>query len=220
MHKILRASDMATLREHNRAVCVYLSSSQLIAARYHELAAEVGRALCERNMSLVSGGGGISTMGVLARTVRANGGHTTGVIPEQLMALEVGDMNADELFVTRDMRERKALMDAHSDAFLALPGGLGTLEELLEVWVGRTLGMHLKPVVVLDPWGDFAELLDLVKGLQQRKMVRADAAADALWTTSVDEALDAIERAWQRGEGRGGTPQTLTVHPDEWLEAD
>lgn len=210
---------MASL-ENNRAVCVYLSSSQLISNRYHQLAAQVGRALCERNMSLVSGGGGISTMGELARTVRANGGHTTGVIPEQLMALEVGDLNADELLVTRDMRERKALMDAHSDAFLALPGGLGTLEELLEVWVGRTLGMHRKPVVVLDPWGDFAELRDLVQGLQDRKMVRADAAADAVWTTSVVEALDVIEEHWQRGEGRGATPSALTIHPDEWLEAD
>ena len=211
---------MATDRAHQRAVCVYLSSTELISARYHELAAEVGRELCARNMNLVSGGGGISTMGELARTVRANGGHTTGVIPQQLMALEVGDLNADELLVTRDMRERKALMDAHSDAFLALPGGLGTLEELLEVWVGRTLGMHLKPVVVLDPWGDFAELRDLVNGLLNRKMVRAEAAADALWTTSVTDALDAIERAWECGEGRDATPSRRVSHPDEWLEAD
>lgn len=211
---------MATSREHQRAVCVYLSSSQLISQRYHDLAAAVGRELCSRQMRLVSGGGGISTMGELARTVRANGGHTTGVIPEQLMKWEVGDLNADELIVTRDMRERKALMDAHSDAFLALPGGLGTLEELLEVWVGRNLGMHLKPVVVLDPWGDFVELRHLVDGLVERKMVRDQAAADAHWVRSVDEAFDVIEEAWRRGEGRGATAASNTGHPDEWLEAD
>ncbi len=211
---------MTTNQGHQRAVCVYLSSSQHIASRYYELAAEVGRELCARQMRLVSGGGGISTMGELAQTVRANGGHTTGVIPQQLLDWEVGDTDSDELIVTRDMRERKALMDAHSDAFLALPGGLGTLEELLEVWVGRTLGMHRKPVVVLDPWGDFSELRDLVAGLLDRKMVRPEAASDVAWTTSVADALDAIERGWSIGEGRGAIVPTQTGHPDEWLEAD
>lgn len=211
---------MAATREHQRAVCVYLSSSQHISSRYFELAADVGRGLCARDMQLVSGGGGISTMGELARTVRAHGGHTTGVIPQQLLDWEVGDTESDTLLVTRDMRERKAIMDAHSDAFLALPGGLGTLEELLEVWVGRTLGMHLKPVVVLDPWGDFAELRQLTKGLVERKMVRPEAVADAIWVSSVAEALDAIEMGWSLGEGRGAAISPQAGHPDEWLEAD
>lgn len=171
-------------------------------------------------MRLVSGGGGISIMGQLARDVRAAGGHTTGVIPQRLVDWEVGDTDADELIVTRDMRERKALMDAHSDAFLALPGGLGTLEELLEVWVGRTLGMHRKPVVVLDPWGDFADLRTLVAGLLDREMVRKEAAEDVTWTDSVDLAFDAIDAAWRAGEGRDAQPARSTGHPDEWLEAD
>jgi hypothetical protein len=171
-------------------------------------------------MRLVSGGGGISTMGELARSVRAHGGHTTGVIPQQLLDWEVGDTDSDELIVTRDMRERKARMDANSDAFLALPGGLGTLEELLEVWVGRTLGMHVKPVVVLDPWGDFHDLRTLVDGLLERRMVRQQAADDVRWATSIPEALDLIELAWAAGEGRGAQSGPQTGHPEEWLEAD
>ncbi len=211
---------MATAGGHHRAVCVFLSSSEHIAPRYHQLAAELGAEICARGMRLVSGGGEISTMGELARSVRAHGGHTTGVIPQQLLDWEVGDTDSDELIVTRDMRERKARMDANSDAFLALPGGLGTLEELLEVWVGRTLGMHLKPVVVLDPWGDFHDLRTLVDGLLDRQMVRQQAADDVQWTTTIPEALDAIDAAWLAGEGRGALLDGSAGRPEEWLEAD
>lgn len=206
--------------DHQRSVCVYLSSSQHIDQRYFDLATSVGRELAARRMRLVSGGGGISTMGELARTVRAHGGHTTGVIPQQLLDWEVGDVDSDVLLVTSGMRERKALMDDHSDAFLALPGGLGTLEELLEVWVGRTLGMHRKPVVILDPWHDFKGLHQLIDDLRAVKMLRGDAADAVIWAASVDEAFDAIEVAWQQGEGRGAVINPRAGHPDEWLEAD
>ncbi len=211
---------------------MFLSSSEDLDPRYFELAREVGAAMCQRGMSLVSGGGGISTMGALAQAVRAGGGHTTGVIPARLLALDVGDNDADELIVTSDMRDRKAWMDRRSDAFLALPGGLGTLEELIEVWVGRTLGMHRKPVVILDPWGDFEPLRALVETLYDSGLVRRDAADDATWCTSVSEALDAIEAGWSAGEGRprdergqlvGGVAGDFAdpmQHPEEWLEAD
>ena len=109
--------------------------------------AQVGTELARRGHSLVSGGGDLSMMGAVARAARAGGARTVGVIPEALLAKEVGDRDADELLVVDDMRTRKGLMDERSDAFLALPGGLGTLEELLEVWVARSLGMHAKPVV-------------------------------------------------------------------------
>lgn len=203
-----------------RELCVFLSSSEQIDQRYFELAQQLGAQMCERGINLVSGGGGISTMGVLARAVRSGGGHTTGVIPRRLMALDVGDVDADELLVTSDMRDRKALMDRHSDAFLALPGGLGTLEELIEVWVGRTLGMHNKPVVILDPWGDFSALRDLVEGLKCSGLVRAEAAADAVWCSTIGDALDVIEGAWVAGEGRVLQPMGDLEHPEEWLEAD
>lgn len=204
-----------------RALCIFSASSEQIDDRYLELAQEVGQQLATRGIDLVSGGGSISTMGELARTVRAGGGHTTGVIPRALLAWEVADLDADELLVTDDMRERKGLMDANSDGFLTLPGGIGTLEELLEAWVGRTLGMHRKPVVILDPWGDLAKLRELIDSMTTAKLVRRAAAADAQWCSDPTEALDLIEQAWAAGEGRSAVVAAQpSGHPEDWLEAD
>jgi uncharacterized protein (TIGR00730 family) len=175
------------------AVCVFCSSSARIAPAYVDLAADVGAALARRGHTLVSGGGALSMMGAVARAARAGGAHTVGVIPEALLALEVGDRAADELLVVDDMRTRKGVMDARADAFLALPGGVGTLEELVEVWVARSLGLHDKPVVLLDVDGLYAPLRELVDLMAGRGFVRP-AALDALvWTSSVAEALDAVE---------------------------
>jgi uncharacterized protein (TIGR00730 family) len=132
-------------------------------------------------------------MGAVARAVRAAGGHTVGVIPEALLALEVGDREADELIVTTTMRERKALMDERADGFIALAGGLGTLEELLEIWVGRVLRIHTKPVVVLDPHGLFGPLRAQVEELVRQGFARTDARDAVLWVDSVEQALDAVE---------------------------
>jgi uncharacterized protein (TIGR00730 family) len=115
------------------------------------------------------------------------------VIPQSLVDREVADSDADELVVTPDMRSRKGEMDARSDAFLVLPGGIGTLEELLEIWVARVLGMHDKPVVVLDPAGLYAPLREQVRVLVEQRFLRAAAAGVLRWTTTVGEALDAVE---------------------------
>lgn len=132
-------------------------------------------------------------MGAVARTAREGGAHTLGVIPQTLVGLEVADDDADELVVTPDMRSRKARMDAASDAFVVLPGGIGTLEELLEIWVARSLGMHTKPVVVCDPTGVYASLHRLVDDLVEARFVRAAAASELVWTTDVVAAVDAVE---------------------------
>ncbi|WP_239338783.1 TIGR00730 family Rossman fold protein [Frankia sp. CiP3] len=174
-------------------ICVYCSSSEAIDPSYLELAAAVGAALARRGHGLVSGGGSISCMGAVARAARAGAARTIGVIPRALSALEITDGDADELIVTETMRERKRLLEIRSDAFLALPGGLGTLEELLEMWVGRVLGMHAKPVVVLDPDGLFAHLRAQVDELVRRGFVRP-AARNALgWANTVEAALDLLE---------------------------
>jgi uncharacterized protein (TIGR00730 family) len=175
------------------AVCVFCAAADTIDRRYVDLAAEVGTALAARGWTLVSGGGSVSAMGAVARAARAGGARTVGVIPRQLLQVEVSDRDADELVVTDDMRQRKGIMDASSDAFLALPGGLGTLEELLEVWVARTLRMHDKPVVALDPDGLFAPLRAQVDRLVAEGFVRPEACDALRWTSSVAEALDAIE---------------------------
>ena len=173
-------------------ICVYCASSSNIPDRYLDLATAVGAGIAARGWQLVSGGGSVSMMGAVARAVRAAGGHTTGVIPRALVQMEVADHDADELIITDDMRARKGLMDDRADAFLALPGGIGTLEELMEVWTARCLGMHDKPVVGLDPWGDFALLREQVRHWEQQGFVGAAAVAELRWTTEVDQALDLI----------------------------
>ncbi|MDQ1248734.1 MAG: hypothetical protein QG597_3107 [Actinomycetota bacterium] len=178
------------------AVCVFCASGTRIDPRYLTLAAEVGEALGRRGWQLVSGGGSISSMGALARAARAAGAHTVGVIPRALLAYEVADTEADELLVTEDMRDRKATMDSRADAFLVLPGGIGTMEEFFEAWVGRVLGMHHKPVVVLDPWGDYAALHELIDTMVAGRFVPPDVAAEVTWVRAVADALDAIAGQW------------------------
>lgn len=175
-------------------ICVFTASSEDIPVRYLDLAAEVGTELARRGHRLVSGGGSVSCMGAPARAARAGGAVTVGVIPRVLLSLEVADESADELVVTEDMRTRKAEMDRRADAFLALPGGLGTLEELLEIWVAATLGMHAKPVVVLDPDGAFAHLRAQVDLCVERGFVRPRARDAVRWATAVPAAFDALER--------------------------
>lgn len=177
-------------------MCVFCSSSERIPQAELELATAVGAEVARRGWTLVSGGGSVSSMGAVARAARAGGAHTIGVIPRALAGLEVADRSADELVVTDDMRERKSVMDRRSDAFLALPGGLGTLEELLEIWVAASLGMHDKPLVVLDPDGAFDGLRATVGDLVARGFVRQQAADVVRWTASVDEAFSAVEAGW------------------------
>jgi uncharacterized protein (TIGR00730 family) len=174
-----------------RAVCVYCASVEGIEPRHTDLAAAVGTALAERGWELVSGGGKRSMMGAVAAAARAGGARTTGVIPRSLVDLEWADHDSDELLVVDTMRERKALMEARADAFLALPGGVGTLEELFEVWTSGYLGMHAKPVVVLDPDGHYAGLLDWVRDLAKQGFVRPEAFTRLVVTTDVAAALDA-----------------------------
>jgi uncharacterized protein (TIGR00730 family) len=195
------------------AICVYCASSTRISTTYVELAAQVGGELARRGHSLVSGGGNLSCMGAVAQAARAGGARTVGVIPAALLELEVGDQDADELLVVDDMRIRKGLMDSRSDAFLTLPGGLGTLEELTEVWVARFLGLHAKPVVALDVDGLYAPLRAQVDLMVERGFVRPQAAAALRWTTTVEEAFDAVEEGLR-------TPTLMRPTADEVLEAE
>ena len=176
-------------------ICVFCSSSESIAASYVDLAAEVGTLLARRGYGLVTGGGSVSCMGAVARAARAEGGRTVGIIPRFLAELEIADHDADELVMTSTMRERKTLMDERSDAFLVLPGGLGTLEELFEMWVGRTLGVHAKPVVICDPDGVFAPLRAQLELLVDRGFTRADLVETLHWTPDAPTALAAVEAA-------------------------
>jgi len=174
------------------AVCVFCSSSTNIEPAHLELATAVGREIARRGHTLVSGGGCVSMMGAVAGAARAGGAYTAGVIPRWLVGREVADRDADELVVVDTMRERKAEMDRRADAFLVLPGGLGTLEEMFEVWTTRSLDMHDKPVVLLDPTGVFDPLWTVLVGLVRQNFVRIDAFAAVTVTRDVDSAFAAL----------------------------
>jgi len=140
------------------AVCVYCASGPRHPGLL-DLAHRIGVAIAERGWTLVSGGGNVSAMGAVAHGARTRAGRTVGVIPKALVHRELADVDADELIVTDTMRQRKQVMEDRSDAFIALPGGIGTLEELFETWTAGYLGMHEKPVVLLDPDGHYDGLL-------------------------------------------------------------
>jgi uncharacterized protein (TIGR00730 family) len=177
------------------AICVFCGSSNTVEQRWLDLAAETGRALGERGHTLVSGGGCVGMMGAVADGARAGGAHTLGIIPQCLIDMEVADTASDELVVTDDMGGRKNRMIERSDAFLTLPGGLGTLDELFEVWTTATLGVHRKPIVLLDPDGFYDGLVTWLNGLVASKFVRAGAMETVLVARSVPDALDALEAA-------------------------
>ena len=151
------------------SVTVFCGSSDLVDAKYFRAAAELGGKLARRGWRLVYGGGSVGLMGVMARAVLTEGGHVTGVIPKALLDLGVGERNVTELVVTDGLRDRKAIMDERGDAFVALPGGLGTLEEVLEVMTLKQLGYHDKAVAVLDLDGYFDPLwTQIQRGIDER----------------------------------------------------
>lgn len=180
-------------------ICVFCSSSGRIDGRYLDLAGEAGAELARRGHTLVSGGATVSCMGAVARAAREGGARTIGVIPQALVDIEIAD-EASELVVTDDMRSRKGEMDRRSEAFLVLPGGLGTLEELFEIWTSRILGMHDKPIAILDPYGLYEPLRELMKHLLDEGFARPRIFDAIGWTTTVREAFDHLERSGVRLE--------------------
>lgn len=187
-------------------ICVFCASSSLVPGHYVDLAAEVGREIALRGHDLVTGGGSVSLMGAVAAAARAGGARTVGVIPRALLEMEIADHASDELVVVDTMRERKAEMDRRSDAFVTLPGGIGTLEELLEVWTARTLGMHDKPVVVCDPDDAYAPLRAQIDQIVERGFARPSIRDALRWCSTATEAVDLAE-----GSGRSPEPTAEEV---------
>ncbi|MEV0805909.1 TIGR00730 family Rossman fold protein [Micromonospora sp. NPDC050200] len=175
------------------AICVFCASSRTLDRRWLELAAETGAELARRGHTVVSGGGCVGMMGALADGARAAGGRTVGVIPQALVDLEVADLASDELLVTDGMASRKTLMVEKSDAFLTLPGGLGTLDELFEVWTTATLALHAKPMVLVDTDGFYRPLLDWLAALADQTFLKPAGLDLLLVADTVPAALDALE---------------------------
>jgi uncharacterized protein (TIGR00730 family) len=174
-------------------VCVYASSSSLLDNIYTEAAAELGRALAKRGWGLVFGAGAHGLMGATARGAAEAGGVTIGVVPEKMDVDGVVYDNCTELFVTRTMRERKALMEEKADAFIALPGGFGTFEELLEIIALRQLGYHQKPVVILNVNGYYDALIAQFDRAVEQRFSSPEALSVFGVFGAAEEALDYIE---------------------------
>ncbi len=197
---------MVSAAERAHAVCVYCSASTIDGAQL-ELAARVGTEIARRGWQLVSGGGHVSMMGAVATAARAGGANTIGVIPKHLVHREVADVDADELVVTDTMRQRKQVMEDRADAFLTLPGGIGTLEEFFETWTGAYLGVHDKPVVVLDPDGHYRGLFAWVDELHARGFVPQPALDRVRVVADFDDAFEALVPSTARREP--GTPEPV-----------
>jgi len=173
-------------------IAVFCASSTTVPDSAKQLGFALGAEIAAKGHELVWGGGAISVMGEVARGARSNSGKTIGVIPELLVGVEFVDKEASEIHIVKDMRERKGLIEELSDAFVVLPGGAGTLEELFEIWVGRFLKFHNKPIVILDPFDLYKPLLELINHLEAENFVKPGMQELIFWARSVDEALNHI----------------------------
>ncbi|MGD9904606.1 MAG: TIGR00730 family Rossman fold protein [Vicinamibacterales bacterium] len=160
-----------------RRVCVFCGSSHGARPAYAEAARALGRLLAERGLGLVYGGGNVGLMGVVADAVLAAGGEVIGVIPHGLMAREIGHRGVTTLHVVDSMHERKAQMAALADAFVALPGGIGTFEELFEAITWTQLGLHAKPCGLLNVAGFYDDLLRFLDGAWAEGFIKPETRA-------------------------------------------
>jgi len=175
-------------------VSVYCSSAPGLDPALIDFAYELGKGIALAGHDLVWGGAKVSMMGAVARGARDHGAKTIGVIPRNLVDREIQDPEATQLHLVDTMRERKAMIEELSDGFIALPGGIGTLEEFFEIWVGRYLLFHNKPIAILDPIGAFGPLKDALDHLASHNLMKSGQTELISWTTQVDEALNALGR--------------------------
>lgn len=175
-----------------RSICVYCSSSDHIDDAFRVPAKAMGKLIAEHGDQLVYGGGSVGLMGDCARAVHEHGGKVVGVIPESLSTVEIAYHNADELIVTETMRERKQIMDDRADAFVVLPGGFGTLEELAEILVLKILGYTDRPLIVVNPDGFYDPLIELFNHFVQHQFAKPKHLELVTFVGAVDEVYGVI----------------------------
>jgi uncharacterized protein (TIGR00730 family) len=181
-----------------RTICVYCGSGPGSNPRFIEAAIALGKVLAENRIRLVYGGGSIGLMGALATSVLDHGGTVTGIIPDFLTSRENALTRVQELIVTPDMHERKRLMFERSDAFVALPGGVGTLEELVEQLTWKQLGRHTKPILLANIDGFWEPLLALLAHMRATQFIRPTLAVDVLKAERVEDILPRLRAAAAR----------------------
>ena len=178
-----------------KTVCVYCGSGPGTNPRFIEAAITLGKTFAENGVRLVYGGGSLGLMGAVAQSTLDHGGTVTGIIPEFLTARENALERVQEMIVTPDMHERKRLMFERSDAFVALPGGIGTLEELVEQLTWQQLGRHSKPVLLANIDGFWEPLLSLISHMRATQFIRATLTVDILKAERVEDILPRLRAA-------------------------
>lgn len=176
-----------------RRLAVFLASSGGIDPAHTELAVHVGAELARRGIGLVYGGGRRGLMGAIADSTLKAGGEVIGVMPRSMVEREWAHEGVTRLLMCDSMHERKALMADHADAFVALPGGLGTLEEIFEVWSWRQLGFHAKPVGFLDAGGFWSPLLGALRGIADSGLLPSATLDDLAVATELPDLLELLE---------------------------
>ena len=189
------------------SICVFCGSNGGADPAYLDAAEAVGRGLAQRGVRVVYGGATVGMMGALAEAVRGAGGEVVGVIPQSIFDREIGHTGLDDLRVVGSMHERKALMAELSDAFIALPGGIGTLEELFEVYTWAQLGIHSKPLGLIDVAGYYQPLVAFLDHAVQERFLRPETRSLLAVGESLDDLLAQLE-----------TWEPVTVH--KWIDLD
>jgi uncharacterized protein (TIGR00730 family) len=179
-------------------VCVYCGSGPGSNPRFIEAAHALGKTFAENNVRLVYGGGSVGLMGAVAKSALDHGGAVTGIIPDFLRSREHALTRVQEMIVTPDMHERKRLMFEHSDAFVALPGGIGTLEELVEQMTWQQLGRHAKPVLLANIDGFWEPLIALLAHMRETEFIRPSLNIDILKAERVEDILPRLRAAAAR----------------------
>lgn len=186
---------MNTLPSRIRTVCVYCGSGPGTNPKFVEAAVAFGKALVEADIGLVYGGGSVGLMGAVATSVLDHGGRVTGIIPEFLTAKENALTRVQEMIVTSNMHERKQLMFDRSDAFVAMPGGIGTLEELVEQLTWAQLGRHNKPILLANIEGFWEPLLHLIEHMRETHFIRPGMAVKLLTADAVSDIVPRLQQA-------------------------
>ena len=192
-----------------RSICVFCGSNAGNDPRFAAAARDCGALLAREGIALVYGGGHVGLMGVIADAVLAHGGKAIGVIPRALWDREVGHRGLTELHIVATMHERKAMMASLADAFVALPGGLGTLEEIFEVWTWAQLGIHAKPLGFLDVAGFYGALMEFLDRGADAGFIRARHRATAIVDSNPEALLRRLANVEPtRGEREIGMLET------------
>jgi cytokinin riboside 5'-monophosphate phosphoribohydrolase len=177
---------------HQKAICVFCSSSEVLENTYFEEAKKLGKLIAENGYNLVHGGGKIGLMGAISESVQLHGGKVTGVLPERLNIDGIASETDDEIIITKDMADRKTEMRKRADAFIALPGGFGTLEEIVEVITLKQLKYHSKPVVIINSNGFYDPIIQMFERFYQFSFAKADFKNIYFVAPSVEEAMKYI----------------------------